>query len=125
MADLRARLAERWGRHLVAAPEHWGIDWAIAEDDKPGARVTALAAHVITGESLKQAKEVLVYAPVWVTLRTLSDRLRVPHMVVAEFEDAILYRVWPPISGIYYPVKLIEDFIFASIQLAPEEWKTL
>lgn len=125
MAELRQRLADAWGRHLVAVPEHWGIDWAVAEDDKPGARVTAVAAHVVVGEPRGRASEVLVAAPVWVSLRNLSDRLRVPHIVVAEFEDQLLYRVWPPVSGLLYPVKLIEDFVFTSIQLQPEQWKEL
>jgi len=115
MAELKQRLMAHWGRALNPVPVHWLVDWAVTSTD---GTVTAVAAHVEA-----DGDRVLVSAAVWAALRNLSNVLRVPHILVAEFDDRVLYRAWPPQSGVHYPAIVVEDFLVVSIPLAPEEWK--
>jgi hypothetical protein len=115
MAELAQRLMAHWGRALEPAPAHWLIDWVVASLD---GTVTAVAAHVEA-----DGDRVLVSADVWASLRSLSNTLRVPHILVAQFDDRVLYRAWQAQSGVHYPMMVLEDFLVVSIPLAPEEWK--
>lgn len=117
---LSKRLAAAWGRQLHGLPGHTYIDWAVTRADAP--ELTALATRVVMHGPRAAYAVVHIAVPLWTALRTTSATLRVPHIVVAEFDDVVLFRVWPPVSGMLYPAQMVEDFAVVSVPLEGESW---